>query len=54
VNIAGCLDPADRTEKLYAVDVVPIKKKRSLVMLAGVQADNACANYSWSKYRVSR
>jgi predicted RNA-binding protein with PUA-like domain len=39
------VDPADKTGKLYAVDVVPVKKLRSPVTLASVKADRAFASF---------
>ena len=38
-------DPADKTGKLYAVDVVPVKKLKSAVTLASVKADKAFADF---------
>ena len=38
-------DPADKTGKLYAVDVVPVKKLKSPVTLASVKADKAFAAF---------
>jgi predicted RNA-binding protein with PUA-like domain len=34
-------DPADKTGKLYAVDVEPVKKLKSPVTLASIKADGA-------------
>ena len=38
-------DPADATGKLYAVDVVPVKKLAAPVTLASIKADNAFADF---------
>ena len=38
-------DPADRTGKLYAVDVEPVKKLPSPVTLASIKADKAFASF---------
>jgi predicted RNA-binding protein with PUA-like domain len=38
-------DPADKTGKLYAVDVVPVKKLKAPVTLAAVKADKAFADF---------
>ena len=38
-------DPADKTGKLYAVDVVPSKKLKSPVTLASIKADKAFADF---------
>ena len=38
-------DPADKSGKLYAVDVVPMKKLKSPVTLASVKADKAFASF---------
>lgn len=38
-------DPADPDGKLYAVDVVPVKKLKSPVALAAVKADKAFASF---------
>lgn len=38
-------DPADKTGKLYAVDVVPAKKLKSAVTLAAIKADKAFADF---------
>ena len=45
-------DPADKTGKLYAIDVVPEKKLNSPVTLAAVKADKAFA--SFPLVRISR
>jgi len=45
-------DPADKTGKLYAIDVVPGKKLNSPVTLAAVKADKAFA--SFPLVRISR
>ena len=36
-------DPADKTGKLYAVDVEPVRKLKAPVTLAAIKADNAFA-----------
>jgi predicted RNA-binding protein with PUA-like domain len=36
-------DPADKTGKLYAVDVVPVKKLKTPVTLAAIKADKTFA-----------
>ena len=38
-------DPADKTGKLYAVDVEPVKKLPSPVTLAAIKADSAFASF---------
>jgi predicted RNA-binding protein with PUA-like domain len=38
-------DPADKTGKLYAVDIVPVKKMKSPVSLATVKADATFASF---------
>jgi predicted RNA-binding protein with PUA-like domain len=38
-------DPADKTGKLYAVDVVPVRKLAQAVTLAAVKADKAFASF---------
>lgn len=38
-------DPADPAGKLYAVDVVPVKKLKSPVTLASIKADKAFASF---------
>jgi predicted RNA-binding protein with PUA-like domain len=38
-------DPADRTGKLYAVDVEPVKKLPSPVTLAAIKADKSFASF---------
>ena len=38
-------DPADKTGKLYAVDVEPVKKLKSPVTLAAVKADPRFASF---------
>src|SRR6185295_7484239 len=43
---APYLDPADNSGKLYAIDVVPVKKLSSPVTLAAVKADKAFASFS--------
>lgn len=38
-------DPADKTGKLHAVDVVPVKKLKQPVTLASIKADKAFAAF---------
>jgi predicted RNA-binding protein with PUA-like domain len=38
-------DPADKTGKLYAVDVTPVKKLKQPVTLAAIKADKAFASF---------
>ena len=38
-------DPADASGKLYAVDVVPVKKLKSPVTLASIKADKVFADF---------
>ena len=38
-------DPADKTGKLYAVDVVPVKKLAQPVTLAAIKADTSFATF---------
>ena len=38
-------DPADKTGKLYAVDVEPVKKLQAPVTLAAIKADQAFASF---------
>jgi predicted RNA-binding protein with PUA-like domain len=38
-------DPADRTGKLYAVDVAPVKKLPAPVTLAAIKADRTLASF---------
>jgi predicted RNA-binding protein with PUA-like domain len=38
-------DPADKTGKLYAVDVEPVRKLESPVTLASIKADKAFASF---------
>jgi predicted RNA-binding protein with PUA-like domain len=38
-------DPADKTGKLYAVDVEPVKKLKQSVSLAAIKADKAFASF---------
>lgn len=42
-------DPADKTGKLYAVDVVPVKKLPSPVTLAAVKADPFFAGFDLTR-----
>jgi predicted RNA-binding protein with PUA-like domain len=46
------LDPADKTGKLHAVDVVPVKKLEGPVTLAAIKADKSFA--SFALVRMSR
>ena len=39
------VDPADKTGKLYAVDVEPVKKLKAPVTLAAVKADKRFADF---------
>jgi predicted RNA-binding protein with PUA-like domain len=39
-------DPADKTGKMYAIDVVPVQKVKSPVTLAAVKADKAFASFA--------
>ena len=38
-------DPADKTGKLHAIDIVPVKKLKSPVTLAAVKADKAFSSF---------
>ena len=38
-------DPADKTGKLYAVDVIPVKKLKQPVTLASIKANKAFASF---------
>ena len=38
-------DPVDKTGKLYAVDIVPVKKLKSPVTLASIKAEKAFASH---------
>lgn len=38
-------DPADKAGKLYAVDVVPVKKLKAPITLASVKADTSFADF---------
>lgn len=38
-------DPADKTGKLYAVDITPVKKLKAPVTLAAVKADKSFATF---------
>ena len=38
-------DPADKTARLYAVDVTPVKKLTTPVTLASIKADSAFASF---------
>ena len=42
---AAYVDPSDASGRLYAVDVVPVKKLASPVTLAAVKADKAFASF---------
>ena len=44
-DAAAYPDPADKTGKLYAVDVVPVKKLKAPVTLAAIKADKAFAAF---------
>ena len=55
VSKAACApypDPSDETGKLYAIDLVPVRKVRSPVTLAAVKADKAFA--AFALVRISR
>jgi predicted RNA-binding protein with PUA-like domain len=45
-------DPADKTGKFHAIDVVPVRKLKSAVTLAAVKADKAFATFPL--VRISR
>ena len=45
-------DPGDESGKLYAIDVVPVKKLKTPVTLAAIKADKAFA--SFPLVRISR
>ena len=45
-------DPADKTGKLYAVDVEPVKKLKNPVTLASIKADKRFA--AWELTRIPR
>ena len=42
-------DPADKTGKLYAVDVEPVKKLKSPVTLAAIKADKFFASFALTR-----
>jgi predicted RNA-binding protein with PUA-like domain len=42
-------DPADRSGRLYAVDVLPVKKLKEPVTLAAVKADKAFASFALTR-----
>ena len=42
-------DPADTTGKLYAVDVVPVKKLKAAVTLAAIKADKRFADFALTR-----
>lgn len=42
-------DPADKTGKLYAVDVEPVKKLKNPVTLASVKADRRFAGFELTR-----
>jgi predicted RNA-binding protein with PUA-like domain len=42
-------DPADKTGKLYAVDVVPVRKLKQSVTLAAVKADKSFASFALTR-----
>jgi predicted RNA-binding protein with PUA-like domain len=44
-DAAAYPDPADKSGKLYAVDVVPVRKLASPVTLAAIKADKAFASF---------
>jgi predicted RNA-binding protein with PUA-like domain len=44
-DAAAYPDPADKTGKLYAVDVVPVKKLKQPVTLASIKADKSFATF---------
>lgn len=43
--VAAYPDPADKSGKLYAVDVAPVKKLKQPVTLAAIKADKAFATF---------
>ena len=42
-------DPADATGKLYAVDVLPVRKLKQPVTLASIKADKAFASFALTR-----
>lgn len=42
-------DPADKTGKLVAVDVAPVKKMKAPVTLAAIKADKAFASFELTR-----
>jgi predicted RNA-binding protein with PUA-like domain len=42
-------DPDDKAGKLYAVDVVPVKKLKAPVTLAAIKADKAFASFALTR-----
>jgi len=42
-------DPGDKSGKLYAVDVAPVKKLKAPVTLAAIKADKAFANFELTR-----
>jgi len=42
-------DPGDKSGKLYAVDVAPVKKLKTPVTLAAIKADKAFANFELTR-----
>jgi len=42
-------DPADKTGKLYAVDVLPVRKLEQPVTLAAVKADKSFASFALTR-----
>ena len=42
-------DPADKAGKLYAVDVVPVRKLKQSVTLAAVKADKSFASFALTR-----
>jgi predicted RNA-binding protein with PUA-like domain len=46
---ASYLDPADKDGKLYAVDVVPVRKLKQPVTLAAIKADKSFASFALTR-----
>ena len=42
-------DPTDKTDKFYAVDVVPVRKLKQAVTLAAVKADRFFADFALTR-----
>jgi predicted RNA-binding protein with PUA-like domain len=42
-------DPADKTGKLYAVDIVPVRRLKQPVTLAAIKADKAFAAFALTR-----